>query len=74
MLEFRNTPLVEAIAEANRYSARKIRIGNPAIARLRLTGTFRTGEALSLARSLAEAFSLRVDELPGGDMILLPIG
>jgi transmembrane sensor len=74
MLEFRNQPLGQAIAEANRYSTRQIRIGDPAVAQLRLTGTFRAGETLSLARSLAEAFRLRVEESPGGDLVLLSTG
>jgi transmembrane sensor len=74
MLEFLNTPLGQAAVEANRYSSRKIRIGHPAIARLRLTGTYRAGDTAGLARSLAAAFSLRADEQPGGDIILLPPG
>jgi transmembrane sensor len=70
MLEFSNMPLQQAVAEANRYSARKIRIGNPGTGRLRVTGTFRAGDTDGLARSLAAAFSLRVENGPSGDMIL----
>lgn len=74
MLEFLNTPLEQAVSEANRYSSRRIRIAEPATARLRVTGTFRAGDTLGLARSLAAAFSLRVEEVPGGEIVLRPPG
>ena len=70
MLEFRNMPLQQAVAEANRYSARKIRIADPGTGRLRVTGTFRAGDTDGLARSFAAAFSLRIENGSSGDIVL----
>lgn len=60
VLEFDNTPLGQAIAEANRYSHAQIRLAEPSLARLRVNGTFRAGDSEGLARSLAAAFGLRL--------------
>lgn len=59
MLEFDQTPLAEAIVEANRYSGSHIRLGSKGLERLKVTGAFRTGDTPGLARSLAAAFHLR---------------
>lgn len=72
LLEFRNTPISAAVAEANRYSSRRIVIDDPAIAPMRVTGTYRAGDTAGLARSLAAAFSLRTEEMPGGHILLRP--
>lgn len=58
-LEFRSTPLEQAVAEANRYSARKIRIGDPAIRAIEVSGTFRTGDVDGVAAAFAAAFPVR---------------
>ena len=42
LIEFDNTTLAEAVAEFNRYSAQTIRIEDPALARLPISGVFRT--------------------------------
>lgn len=60
-LEFRDTPLEQAVAEANRYSARKIRIGDPAINALAVSGTFRTGDVDAMAAAFEAAFAVRVE-------------
>jgi transmembrane sensor len=72
MLEFLNTPLAAAVAEANRYSRRHIRIGDPAIAKLRVTGTYRAGDTAGLARSLAAAFAIIADDSRPGEILLRP--
>lgn len=59
-LEFRSTPLQQAVAEANRYSARKIRIGDPAMRDLAVSGTFRTGDVDAVAIAFEAAFPVRV--------------
>lgn len=58
-LEFRSTPLAEAVEEANRYSARKIRIGDPAIIGVEVSGTFRTGDVDGMAEAFEAAFPIR---------------
>jgi len=66
MLRFDGTPLDEAVAEANRYSLRKIVLGD-GLSRLRVTGAFRAGDVPALAKSLAEAFDLRLERTATGD-------
>ncbi|MEL1263058.1 FecR family protein [Pseudoxanthomonas putridarboris] len=58
-LELRDVPLSEAVGEANRYSARKIRIGDPEIGSIAVSGSFRTGDVDSLANALSAAFPVR---------------
>src|SRR3546814_2535012 len=43
-LDFSGLPLAEAIAEANRYSAVKLRLGDPRLADLPVGGSLRTGD------------------------------
>jgi transmembrane sensor len=68
-LEFRSTPLETAVAEANRYSARKIRIGDPAISALLVSGTFRTGDVDAMAAAFEAAFAVRT-ESDGKEVVL----
>lgn len=58
-LEFRSTPLEQAVEEANRYSARKIRIGDPAIRAIEVSGTFRTGDIDGVAAAFEASFPVR---------------
>lgn len=51
-LVFRGTPLAEAVAEINRYSPRKLRIADARLGRLPLSGTFKLGDADSVAATL----------------------
>lgn len=59
-LDFRSTPLGEAVAEANRYSMRKLRLTDHALADLPVSGNFRTGDNAGIAVALAAAFPIRI--------------
>jgi transmembrane sensor len=72
MLEFDDTPLSQAIEQANRRSREQIRLGDPSLANLRVTGAFRVGDSRSLAEALAAAFGLSAEEVAGGGFLLLP--
>jgi transmembrane sensor len=69
MLQFDGTPLPVAVAEANRYSERKIVLGN-GLDQFRVTGAFRTGDAVGLAKALAAAFHLTLKPDSAGDLVL----
>jgi transmembrane sensor len=73
-LEFVNAPLGEVVAQANRYSNGGIGLADPALSRLRVTGTFRAGDLEGLARSIAQAFALRLERLGPGHFVLHPSG
>jgi transmembrane sensor len=69
MLEFDGTPIIEAVALANRYSVNRIRI-DPDLAGLRVTGAFRAGDTDGLARALAAAFNLSMRRTADGALVL----
>src|SRR3546814_10265275 len=49
---FGATPLNKAIAEINRYSAVKLKLANPPLGNLRLTGTFKLADEKAVAKAL----------------------
>lgn len=69
MLQFDGTPLVQAVALANRYSERHIMLAGDLNA-LRVTGAFRAGDTGGLARALAAAFGLSLQQNGEGNLVL----
>jgi transmembrane sensor len=61
-LLFRDTALADAVADFNRYSARKIVIGDPAIAGLRIGGNFRSGDTDAFIWLLQSGFPINVEQ------------
>ena len=70
MLQFDNTPLTQAVAEANRHSRTRITLADTSIGELRITGAFRAGDTGAFAESLAEAFSLHLERRSDGTLVL----
>ncbi|QDX26881.1 DUF4880 domain-containing protein [Sphingomonas suaedae] len=70
MLVFHSTPLSDVLAETNRYSRKRILLGDPSLGALRVTGTFRPLPVDALATSLAAAFDLRTGAAPDGNIVL----
>lgn len=70
-LRFRNTPLGEVVAEANRYSSRKLRLGADALATLPLSGSFNAGDSAAIAATATSILPVRVDD-SGADILLMP--
>jgi transmembrane sensor len=68
-LMFRDLGLADAIAEFNRYSARKIVIQDPAIASLKIEGNFRATNVEAFVRLLESGFPVRAEVR--ADQILL---
>lgn len=61
-LIFRSTPLVEAVAEVNRYARTKIRIADARLRDLPISGTFVTGDSEILAAALEADFPVRAEK------------
>lgn len=61
-LTFDTTRLEDAIAEFNRYTSRKILIGDRDIAGLHISGKFRANNAAAFTRMLHEGFGIQVRE------------
>ena len=69
MLQFDGTPLADAVALASRYSNRHIIISGD-LSALRVTGAFRAGDTVGLAKALAAAFGLTLRQSADGNLIL----
>jgi transmembrane sensor len=71
-LQFRGETLREAAAEFNRYNRRQIQLGDPALADLRVGGTFNATDPESFAAALTSTFSLRVEPGSPDTIVLRP--
>jgi transmembrane sensor len=65
-VRFEETPLADAVAEMNRYTATPIRITDPRIAGLRISGAFRVGQSGSFVSSITAVFPVRATSTPSG--------
>lgn len=70
MLSFANTPLREVIAEVSRYTAIKIIIDDPEIARMPVGGYFKAGEIPAMLEVLQLSFGIKVTHLPNATILL----
>ena len=61
-LIFRGTPLADVVAEVNRYSARKLVLSDPSLARLPVHGNFVAGDAGTVVAALGAVLPVRVEE------------
>lgn len=68
-LTFRDTTLAEAVNEFNRYNVRHIRIADPGVAQIKISGTFRPTHYDAFVRLLDEGYSIRAEER-GPDLVL----
>lgn len=67
---FQGAPLVEAVAEINRYCAHKIILNAPGIADTPVTGSFETGDAEAFASAVSDLHGLQIDRRPDGEILL----
>lgn len=61
LLVFRDTSLADAVAEFNRYNARKIVLGDDDVGDLRIGGSFRWENAEAFVRLLEQGFPVRAE-------------
>ena len=71
-LRFSDASLGEVVAEANRYSSRKLRLADPQLAGLRLHGNFHVGDTASIAAAAELLLPVRVEK-QGNDIVLSPV-
>ena len=71
-LDFSGLPLAQAVAEANRYSAVKLRLGDPSLGSLPVGGSFRTGDNAAIAAALSAVFPVRVAHSDAHEIVLMP--
>jgi len=68
--EYERTPLAAVVAEASRDSATAIRLGDPSIGSLRVSGRFRVDDAEQVADRLATLFDLEVERTKPNEITL----
>jgi transmembrane sensor len=69
-LAFRSTPLRVALDEVNRYSHRKVRLGDPTLAAMPVAGNFIAGDSESVVTALTALLPLRA-VVSGDDEVIL---
>ncbi|MFT3791443.1 MAG: FecR family protein [Rudaea sp.] len=69
-LVFKDEPLENLVKEVNRYSSAKLRIADPSLAPLRISGTFKANDQESLLLALQGIWSIRADRQANGDVLL----
>jgi len=70
MREYERTPLAAVVAEANTDSATAIRLSDPGIGALRVSGRFRVDDADQVADRLATLFDLEVERTKPDEITL----
>jgi transmembrane sensor len=70
IVEFRGTPLVEAVEEINRYRPGRIILMNAALGQKQLSGRFRIDQMNEALLGLGRAFGAKLQRLPGGIVLL----
>lgn len=65
-ISFVNTPLAQALAEFERYGSTGLAISDPAVAALRLSGTFDPSDTQTLRKVLPHALPVRLQQVAGG--------
>lgn len=69
-LRFRSTPLNEALEQVNRYSSTQIRIADPALTHIPISGTFQIGDSASIVAALQSLFSIQTTQSDDGEILL----
>ena len=72
LLEFKATPLAEVALRANQTGTEPTLAIDPRLGDLRVTGVFKSGDTVALARSLAMVFDLELVSIPTGTLRLQP--
>ena len=70
MRDFENVALRDIVAESNRFPGRPIRIADPHVAALRVSGRFTVDDSERLARRLARLFDLEIDMSRPSEIVL----
>lgn len=68
IVTFKGTTLAAAVTELNRYSRTQLKVDDPRLARLTVSGVFQTNDASRFARTIAEIYPVRV-VAGGGDTL-----
>lgn len=73
-LAFNEQRLDDLLRAMNRYSQTQLRLGDPSLAGLKVSGRFHAGDQQALAEALALGWKLRVVRTGASELTLLPTG
>lgn len=69
-LAFEDQTLTSAVTEFNRYSRRRIVLQGDEVAKIRVSGVFRSDDPHAFVEALQELYPVAVSPGPGGDLLL----
>lgn len=69
---FRGVSLAESLEEVNRYSSTKIRLGDPQLKEMVISGNFVIGDSRAVASAIVAALPLRLVDV-GSELVLFPV-
>lgn len=69
-LAFEDQALTTAVTEFNRYSRRRIVLRGEAVARIRVSGVFRSDDPHAFVEALQELYPVAVSDAPNGELLL----
>ncbi|HTD03876.1 FecR family protein [Undibacterium sp.] len=69
LVTFDQSTLAEVASEINRYNRKQLVIADPAVAQIRIGGSFEPSNVAALARLLHQAYGLKVDDR--GDRVII---
>jgi len=70
LLDFTGTPLAEIVAEFNRRNPVRLSLGEPSLAILRLSATFRSDNVEGFVRLMESDFGMKADWRADGEVVL----
>ena len=70
VLSYDGARLADVVLDIDRYSTRKVRLADPALGSLRVTGAFRATPVEASARALAGGLRLHLTSAANGDLLL----
>jgi transmembrane sensor len=73
-LSYNNATICEVVSDANRQGGEVIKLSDPALASLRITASYPTGQRPAMLASLEAALPIRVEHHNNNDVWLLPTG
>lgn len=71
-LNFQKRSLAVVVSEMNRYSTTKLRLGEPSLRNISLSGVFHAGDQASLIQALQSGWSLRAERVSAHEVVLYP--
>jgi len=71
-LAFRDRRLEDLLRAMNRYSSTQLRLGDPSLAGLRVSGNFHAGDQEALVKALARGWHLRAQQTGTDELTLMP--